>query len=682
MAIIANKINPAQDKDKQAVQQPFTPTGPAFIGTGQGQPPISRPGAAATAPKFTGIQQFLSANKGAAGQLSGKIQTGVEKQIGQQKVGAEREVGDIGAQQQQINKTLQQGQGYQQQLGQEETARQLAGNQPELQQFVGLRTGQTQQQQGQQLAQEQQQAQGAVQQLGDTAQKRLGQLGSETGRTGLLQEFVGGPRKDYSGAFSKLDQALLQRDKSGAIGSARQKIQDIQRNDIGALQSRLGTEAEAANKLQEQSAGLAEQLGTQASGLEKSYIDRLQAGVGAAQAKREQEQKDLTEAFDIIQGKAQNTRQLDIPKYMEMLGLTPGMQTFGMFDDPEFNRDAYIKQSMQKAESYKDIASDEDVAKYKALANLARSGLVENQLVGPREDELALSRAGSLEKAAEVLKDESGRSKLASGLGTAAEDFLTKALGTNVAGYGRDTYDEGFGRTGVKESTASMNLGQLLKDAGFNPAMYTTPTNTIAQDAVKGATDPIKDLMSGQLPQTGADLFPWLAGGANFLGAGALQGAVGNILSGLTGGDAQGGAQAAAERNAKAALQQNLMNTLKGMGFGKVLGAQGQVEAFEPQMQYSDAQRAYKNFSESGGKQAYAQSIINEEIKRSQPVPGMPPWAQPPPPDMNAVTARANALAEQRQAQLLDAQLSAQQKLTQILGGVGAGGGFATPSLK
>lgn len=604
MATIVNN-NQNQNKD-EPLKQPYTPTGPAFVGTGAGQPAQQKAGGQS---QFTGINQFLNANKNAAGQLGGAVQGGVQKQIGAQKVGAEKEVKDVSTQGQALTGLVGQGTAFQQQLADQNQAIKLGQDQNQLKDFTGLRTGATQQAAANQLNTESQQAQGAVQNLANQAQQRLQQLGTSQGRTGLLQEFAGAGKKNYdTGSYSKLDQALLQRDKTGALGQARNVVQNVKEKDVGGLQNTFKEQLDAANKAKEQAMGLQGTLDTRAGELESKFVTDLGSKVESVNAARAKEQKDAEMALSAIRGKSTTASGEDVNKYiadqgidlgdyMNKFGLQAGTQTFGFFDDPNFNQDAYIQKSLQQARGAADVANEQDVTNYRALANLAKSGLKDGALVGPTEDQLALTKAGNLEQALSIAKDASGRTKLASGLDTAAQDFLTRAMGTDVAGYGRDSYDGGLlgGGSGVKEATARDNLGRILQAGGFDPNMIRTQNPNVLESTASGTINPTLNLLRGKAPSTALDAI----GAINPLQGGFLSG-LNNILGGTFGSDAQGGAQGAADARAKQDLQANMMARLKEMGYGNVLGARGQINAFDQQRAAAEAQQELDRFTKQG----------------------------------------------------------------------------------
>lgn len=637
MATIVNKLD-----EKQAVNQPQAqPPNQAGAPPPTGTPPAN---AQQNPNKFTGIQGFLNANKGAASQLAGTIGGGVTNKINQQADTTKQQVGAVGTVGQQAKSNLNTATGFQNQLVDDTQAAALGGDQSKLDQFAGLKAGQIQQKTGQALQGATQAAGQGVNQLGQLASSNLQSLGTETGRSNLLNQYVGHNMRNYgNSSLGRLDQALLQKDTTGQINKTRQNIQGVQKNVIGGLQNQLTqsqAEAEAAQKASEafgEVQGKQGILGTAAQGLEKQFADRLnnQANIDAVNARRTAQQNEMSDALDVIAGKKENTNNVDLDKYMNMFGLKEGTQTFGYFNDPEkFNKDA-LMQKGAAAMSGADLVSDPEVAKYKALANLAFSQYDANagKAQGPRNDQYKFTKAGQLDPAVAAAM-ENGQSKLSSGLTTAAQDFLTKALDTDVGGYGKDVYDNGFGNSGTKEAMAHANLGQLLTQSGFTPSVYSQQGPNAVQQVTNAATGQAADPLG--VGQSTLDL---MAGKGD---AGALANqivnpsSVNNMLTkvpstltsilqnAMPGGGQEGGAQSAAARNAQADLQKNLMDKLNAMGYGNVLTKKGNVNAFQQQMAVTNAQKAAADYGTDEAKQKRLDDMLTQMTRNSDLASGSP----------------------------------------------------------
>lgn len=593
MATVTNKPDENQTVGGQP-PKPVSGGGPAYVGMGTGGA-AQQQQTAQGAPKFAGVSQFLNANKGAAKGLGQAINTGVTGQVNQGYGTAQQQVGDVSNVAGQAQGNLAAAQGFQSKLGDITQASGLGGDVSKLGQFAGLKTGQIQQKTKEQLAKESGEATQAVGGLKNITTGALQNLGSEAGRSQLLNQYVGQGHRGYGGMAGKLDQALLQRDTTGQLGNARANIQDVQTNKIGGLETtfnKANADATAAQKAAEAFGGEKGSLNTAATGLENQYKTALNdpAAIAAANAKRAAQQTEMQDAIDVLAGRKENTNNIDLGKYMNQFGLKAGTQTFGFFNNPDFKAENYINKG-QMAQSGADLISDPEVAKYKALANLAFTGYDANKnaAVGPRDDQYAFTKAGSLDPAVQAAMDASGKTKLASGLGSAAQDFLTKAIGTNVVGTGSDTYNDGlFGGSGTRTAQATTNLGQLLQQAGYNPSTY-------SQDKAPGVFGVGDSIAGAGAGLSGAMQNPMLAGPIAGFGAdmGQILGKAADQITGTIGGnDSQSGAQSAAQRNAQADLRAKVMAQLKEMGYGNVLGTKGQINAFDQQMAATNADRA------------------------------------------------------------------------------------------
>ncbi len=597
MAFESGPINNQQqdNKDQQQQQQTLT-TGAgssgAFAGGGGAAPQQSKPGSPKGSGRYTNIKKYIEANQGAGERLAGGIQGSFQRQINPYEQTASKAQGDVQSGLQQGQQELQRGQQTLQKLqGPGFDASAIAGDEAALTDFAKFKAGQNINEQT--LFEKNRQLQDTASQIGGKLGQQQQNVATEEGRFGLLgSTFGGGGRKQYGTGQQRLDQLFLQAGGGNQIGALRQNLSEQQKQNLAREQTAKSLGMDISG-LQAQESELGSALGKSAQSLEQGFIDQLQGRVGEVQAGREKEQKELRTALDFITGKTQDAGGVDVQSYLSKLGITPGTQTFGFFNEG-FNPEDYIKLSQNKATSYKDIAGAEDVNKYSALAKLAYGGVDQSgKFIGPQEAQLKLTQAGNLDPAAQILQGQSGRTKLQEGLDTAAQKFLERAMGTNVGGYGKDTYTNMWGQGGTTEATAQANLGQLLTNAGFNPSMFTSTPAGLGQTA--GA---IGDLTrSAGVAGIGGGL---AAGGLGFGNVFATAGKALDNIGNIIGGDQQGGAQSAAQRNANADLQKNIAETLKKMGYGQVINAQGKlVDAFDQQRELDQAKLAQKKFAES-----------------------------------------------------------------------------------
>jgi len=245
----------------------------------------------------------------------------------------------------------------------QQAASDIAKNQEALQQFLGLRSGTAQTQQEALVRKQAEEARQTAEALKQQYEQRTQQLASETGRSGLLGEFVGG--RDYTGAKRSLDLAFLQKDPNRALDALRQNIGARQ----GEVQTGLGKvgEVETQEGLlrtrgQELSKSLTEQTGQNVA----DYVSNLESRIGVMEQQRGQKMdwarkqledfkggKPLSQDFlDLVDVK-QGTQLFNVPKELTDLGQ--------FLDVGDFNRQLNIQ----------DVANQQDIANYAALAQLA-----------------------------------------------------------------------------------------------------------------------------------------------------------------------------------------------------------------------------------------------------------------------------------------------------------------------
>lgn len=334
MATILNKPK-LEEKQKVATEKP------TFGGAQAAPVPAATPatqGQQATPAKsggFTNLSSYLQANKQAGTKIAGKIGEGVEKDVTKKKEGATTEADQFKQAVEASKGNVAQGQQFLQQITPQQAAAQ-AQTQPGpvnvidttsitsdpnlLNQFTGLRTGETQAAAQAAQQKEQQEAINAAQTLADTYGTRMQQIGSSD-RYGLLREFLANPKTQYGRGLSSLDNALLQRDKTKALEGVKKGLQKEATTETKARTeglAALGAEGEAAVKSGQQ---LAKDIQTQADKNIADYNKAFQEAAGSVNAERAAEQEWAKQQYKNLQeGKAIDQR------FADMLGLTQGQR--------------------------------------------------------------------------------------------------------------------------------------------------------------------------------------------------------------------------------------------------------------------------------------------------------------------------------------------------------------------
>lgn len=615
MATVADLGNDQEDKDKQLAAPQEAPTVSA-PSTGQAAPQPMQPQGSG---RFTNIGKYLQANVGAGQQIGGNIQRGIQKDIGaqQKKAEGETEAFRQGVQASQSN--IQKGAGYLGQLGGNtaelapqpqqpplganisgqvaqpqqpsapastappawlqvapqqklsyEQMMQLAADQAKLQEITGFRTGATQQADIATMQAKQQTAAEAAAAANQRLAERQSQLGSAPQRYGLLGEFVGKPGTYTKGA-QQLDQVFLQRDKANTLGNLIKNLNQQKATTFKGLTTgveQLGKQAAETGSVGQQ---LAAALGKQTEANVKGQISDIQSMVGTVQKERAAEQERYKKFFSQLTGRdpitgeplanqTQAQAQLD-PELFKKFGLFQGQQAFNALSDKDLrlaniaNLSGQLIDPSQITEtSYRDIATQKDVDIYKALSQLAGKEATD------------LTQAGKLEAAAGV---KTGEGSLADRLARAQQAFLEQAAATTLTGEGKESYRDNWGKGGESTMYATQNIGELLRQIGYNPGR-TTSGGSDEGSVAGGVANTIPfdpgGAVSGVLRNAGLTV-PTLGE--------AVGGTIGGIGRAIFGEGGSAGAERAAMARAKEDLMGRINQYMRQSGYGNIITTGG-----------------------------------------------------------------------------------------------------------
>lgn len=497
--------------------------------------------------RFTNIQQYLSANKQAGQQLGQTLQKGIGQKFGQAQATAGRELGE--AQQQQTATTGLYGQGIQQyqQLGgqqaigdvtaapvqgaiqqqqyvaptsetgfapkgtsaseytanigtRQQTAAEIAANQQALQQFAGLRTGTAQQEQESLVRQQAEQARQSAEALKQQHEQRMRQLATETGRSGLLGEFAGG--RDYTGAKRSLDLAFLQRDPGRALDALKQNIgakrEDVQRGlgQVGEVETQEGV---LRTRGQELSKGLTQQTQQNV----QDFVQNLESRIDVMEQQRGQKMDWARQQLEDFKGG--KTLNKD---FLDLIGVKEGTQLFNVPKNIKEVGEFLDVEDLQKQLNVQNVANQQDVAAYSALA----------QLAGLSPGEYQISEASKLKDlvqyGAEDTRTIQNRAE------QARKDFLKDAAQRIISG--TSTW------VGGQQGRASQNLLDFL--TGGSDVSKEVISNTGAYSG----SDLSRLLEQGG--QIGAQIAPYVGSAIGTAYGGPLGGMAGSIAGQLAGG--------------------------------------------------------------------------------------------------------------------------------------------------
>lgn len=500
---MATLVNNTKNTEQQNAQGQTVPppgaSGPAFAGAGATQ---STPAASG---RFVNTQQFLNANKGAGQQIGGAIQSGISGQLKKEESAVGKEAENVRSGIASAQGNIQQGGQIYGQLGGDaskynvaqpvqklgtEDLVSMANDANKLKQVTDYRTGATAQQDITNLGNLNTSYADRAAAANVALQQRQQQLQGETNRFGLLNEFVG-QKNNYGQGAQRLDQAFLQRDKSGALNNLQQNLKG-QTDVFGKLVKQGDVFKGQASDVGTQAQNLSKDIGTQTGAVESGYLSDIGSKVGDVNAQRDAERQQYKDFLDIMKGTKQG--QVANPVWSDF-GLADNMNAYNTFNNiGDINEIANI--SAQQAKDYHDVASQKNVEQYGALAKLA--GL----------DNSKLNAAGNLETAAKA-KEASDPNSLLNRIINSYNSMLDTAKNTNLTGTGIESYNDNWGRSGESRDYASQNMGELLQNAGIDTSKHAanikgfdstqyTPANVVRQDLTAGMQS-IPDIANGNL---------------------------------------------------------------------------------------------------------------------------------------------------------------------------------------
>lgn len=372
MAAIVNNQTKEKEQQEEGLQKPSIALSQGGGAAPAGQPMSGTPANAgvgakpASSGRFTNLQSYLGANKGAGEKIAGVVGQGINKNLGQQKTAESKEA-------EQFRNAVQSAQGVNQQgqtsLGQVSDANfdpnVIAGNADALKQFTDLRTGTAQQAAGEAAQKEGNEAQNALTGLQQAYSKTTQQIQDPNARFSLLQQYLASPKTQYGRGLSSLDNALLQSDPNKSLQNINKQVTQEQSTigkQRGDLLSQQQTQAQVAK---EQGSKLAEDIQAKTIGNEQSMVKGLEDKIAGANQARAAEQAWANEQYTKL-----NKGEAIDQKFADMLGLQSGQRSYGVFQNMT-DAGQLLNMSPAQVTSVNQLATDQDRARYGALAQLA-----------------------------------------------------------------------------------------------------------------------------------------------------------------------------------------------------------------------------------------------------------------------------------------------------------------------
>jgi hypothetical protein len=640
-----NNLTPQNNQGGQPMAPPVSPVQPIQGGINTGSEASAPMGAPAPTPKgsgrFTNLQKYVQANQGAGERTAAAVQKGIQKSLDpfQKQAGQVEQAGQQGIQSGQ--QTIQSGQAVNTQMSAPEFNAQRAvefANQASNVERVGqFRTGQAVDEAA--LQKQNEAFQQANINLGGQVNTQGEAVGSEIGRIGLLKQAFGGQNKPgYSQGQSRLDNLLLQSNGQN-IQSLQNQIQNEQSN-VRNLQARAAAQGKSIeqviadeSKLAKDITGTTEanigrfktDLGGQVAGFNKD----LEAGIKSGNTFIDFYNKAVTDdQFKSKYGISKKEYQFNKPLF-EQFGLQSGQQTFNVFNNQDLNLGQVADIEARRAQDFRDVATQQNVAEYDALARLRGLEKAQYELdkasdinkAGFKQKEGAASLQGRIDKARTEFLDQA-KNRLIEG-GTGYVEGVKGAGYVSLADYLKnpDYYkraqvqfnDGSGGNLNALQQYGSglMGLGApgLSLSTGIGDTRDVTNTINNVNSGIKqidggGALGNFLSIQGNVLGEISRGLFG--AGGGNDTGKGQ-QYVIGRTIGGGIYGDQT------REGFEGAATGQALQNYLNSQGFGNYL-TEGGVQQGSSQLEDMAREFGYRtNVQGEGVKQGFYNPMFERQ---------------------------------------------------------------------
>lgn len=460
--------NDPEEKEKQlgggtaaGVASPVAPV-PA---TGAGAPQTAQSNQGSG--RFTNINKYINANKGAGQEIGARIGQGVNRSLDTSAAGAEEQANAFKQGVQKANESNTQGQQFlgllngqqqaaapqaqqqpqmaaqpapgpgqasigqppqqmsmqgpsQQLFGVPNSIEALAADQDAIRKFVNYRSGNEANTQAKALNESQAASGAASQKAAQDLAQRQQQLGTEQNRGGLLSEFVGSPGGGYSKGAQRLDQAFLQRDKNQSINTLTQALKDQEQGRFKSIADNTKALQDQAKTAVEGSGKLATDLGAATQNQFQKQAADMQAQM---QATNQQRTTDANQASQQIAALLDNDPNTTVDEaWLQKLGLSQGQRTYGALGQLSQSDIAEINPSLG---TLGQTSNAEQIARFNALNRLAGTNLVDNQLQYDPSAELTKGDLGA------AVQYTQGDKSVASKIAAQKKIFEDAAAGAN-----------------------------------------------------------------------------------------------------------------------------------------------------------------------------------------------------------------------------------------------------------
>jgi hypothetical protein len=491
MATLAN-LNQEDENSQQPPQTggqaPQVSTAPAAVAAPNSAAPAQTNQGSG---RFTNINKYIGANQQAGQQISQRVGSGINQQLDTSARGAESNVDAFRQGVQKAEQSNQVGQGLVGQVNQGQVE-QIAQAPDALKNYINYRTGMEAQNQQKAVGQVQSAADLAAQKAKNELAQRQQQLGTEQNRVGLLTEFVGSPGGGYSKGAQRLDQAFLQRDKTGGLNNLNRDLKTQEQTRFKAFVDNNKALQDQAKATLDASGKLTNELNGATQNQYKVTNDDIDETKAAVVAQREADINYARQQINALLDSGEKSQDTTVDAgWLKDRGVRQGQRTYGALTNLT---EAEIATIRNAAATREQTVTDQQLAKYNALQKLMGSNIVDNQLQYDPSNEMkkaALDAAVEYKQGAESLggrvnenqkKFEAAVGQTIGGYGTyGGTDRADAVRSQTIQDYlaGKDNI------TNWNSSHGNPNFGLNVKDI---PIIPTGIGNISINDAYKGLT--------------------------------------------------------------------------------------------------------------------------------------------------------------------------------------------------
>lgn len=315
--------------------------------------------------RFTNLQNYIGANKGASDRLATGISGNLDRANAPVKKEVETQASNVREGIASAQGKLATGNSYLQDVSKADfNADTIAKDDAKLQDFTKFRTNAAIDANG--LNASVNNAQTSAMNLQNQLQGQMKNASTEQGRFNLLKNTFGGGsvyQNPYSTGQQRLDQLFLQAGGNDNVNKIQQGIRSNLGNNNQVINA-LGQNSEQAKIIGTDASALANNLQTKTTGITDKFVGDIAATEAAVNAKRAADQKWADAQYKQLQSSG-NIDQ----RFATMMALNPGQNIYNTLSDK--NADQFLEFGAKELRGADQLANSQQRAYYDSLAKLA-----------------------------------------------------------------------------------------------------------------------------------------------------------------------------------------------------------------------------------------------------------------------------------------------------------------------